>query len=254
MQRSTRITQRETGHGHASTVEWVRRGSRGGPQVLLLPVAPADRRAAPRHDASRRDVVPDGEERAAVETRAARTRIGRPGSECRTRRRRRRDLARRREKGRIREDRITSMIEGARRCRLEGRGDARVGEPDAEGQQAAEQRARRRLRQHISSASPRPRSPRPRPRRRHGIVLAARARRGSRRTVLRDFVTRLSHSRDSLAAPVMSHSRARTRSTLRFLKEHRRLTARDGLCVARALARSLAPATAHRTHNRGVNI
>jgi len=49
------------------------------------------------------------------------------------------------------------MIEGARRCRLEGRGDARVGEPHVEGQQPAEQRTRRRLRQHISSAPPRSR-------------------------------------------------------------------------------------------------
>lgn len=54
----------------------------------------------------------------------------------------------------------------------------------------------------------------------------------------------------------VSRSLARAlRSTLRFLKEHRRLTARDGRTLSRARARSLALATrAHRTHNRGVNI
>jgi len=62
---------------------------------------------------------------------------------------------------------------GARRCRLEGGREARVGEPDAQGQQPAEQRARPRPRQHISSAAARPvghRRPRPRPRRGTGTV------------------------------------------------------------------------------------
>lgn len=63
---------------------------------------------------------------------------------------------------------------GARRCRLEGGRDARVGEPDAQGhQQPAKQRARR---QHISSATDRPVVVRRCPRRRHGIVYRLSAR------------------------------------------------------------------------------
>lgn len=98
---------------------------------------------------------------------------------------------------------------GARRCRLEGGRDARVGEPDAQGQQPAEQRARR---QHISSVADRPVVVRRRPRR-HGIVSSIRAQRDLRTLVrLNGTLSILSlFSGDSL-----SHSRAHSESTPLF--------------------------------------
>lgn len=135
---SYRVTQRETEHRHAHD-QRLRRNSLGGPQVLLSLVAPAGRCGAVRRDATRRDAT--SSLTAAREPSGFRKHARGAGyqvdGECRTRRRRRRrrDGGR---KGESEKNRITSMIEGARRCRLEGRGDARVGEPDAQGQQPAE--------------------------------------------------------------------------------------------------------------------
>lgn len=98
-------------------------------------------------------------------SKATRITIAEVNDKCRAQRGRKRD-------GKTKITSTMIVAVGARRCRLEGGRDARVGEPDAQGQQPAEQRARRRPRQHISSAADRPvvRRRTRRRRRCHGIV------------------------------------------------------------------------------------
>lgn len=147
------------------------------------------------------------------------------------------------------------VVGWARRCRLEGGRDARVGEPDAQGQQAAEQRARCRPRQHISSAAARDPVVR-RPRRCsspcHRELVCPRATWLTHLTTNASLRARYGTLGLSLSLFFFFPSQRETTYLTRarslgehstFLKEHHRLTARDGRTLSRA--RSLSRHTAH---------